>query len=149
MNEHKKNFEKHWRTLFDSLFGDVEEIDDINAQEILQSAGIDYDSVRKLMYNRAAEKAASLRLSGQSVPVDLQQTLDAFRPLDAPPRNEEEARKQAQGVILGFLGPQSEAPPSLRFALSYRNRGELTDADVGLLDSIVDKLKKQVGRKER
>ena len=148
MKKNEKKPEKYWREVFDSLFGNIDEIDDLEATEILKSANIDYESVRLMMYNKAAQSAATVRLSGKVVSPDLQQALDAFRPLDAPPRNEEEARKQAQGVIGKFLGQSAEVAPSLRFALSYRNRDELTSADVKLLDSVVNKLKKQLGRKE-
>lgn len=148
MKNDDKKLEKHWRDIFDKLFGDIEEIDDVEATEILKSANIDYESVRRMMYNKAAESAVSLRLNGKAVSPDLQQALDAFRPLDAPPRNYEEARKQAHGVIGKYLGQSKEVVPSLRFALSYRNRDELTSADVKLLDSVVNKLKKRLGRKE-
>jgi len=147
----KKNddekFERDRRNLLDCLFGGIEEIDGLDAQQILQAAGVDYGSVRRMMYDKAAHSAASLRLSGKPVPADLQRALEAFRPPDAPPRNEDEARRQAHGVIADFLG-KAEVPASLRFALSYRNRGELTGADVKLLDSMVKKLKEKLGRKE-
>lgn len=148
MKNDDKKFEKYWKNIFDTLFGDIEEIDVLEATDILKSANVDYESVRQMMYNKAAESAVSLRLNGRAVSPELQQTLDAFRPLDAPPRNEEEARKQAHGVIGQFLGQSTKVTPSLRFALSYRNRDELTSADVKLLDSVVNKLKKQLGRKE-
>lgn len=142
----KRNEEKpdKLKKVFDSLFGDIEEMDGLEARHLLQLSGIDHESVRRKMYEKLAQSAVSFRLKGKPVPAELQQALDSFRPLDAPPRNEEEAKRQAHNVIDRFLGQRAESRAILRFAFSYRNRNELTVADVNLLDSIVNKLKKQV-----
>jgi hypothetical protein len=146
MNQNENKFDKRWKVVFDSLFGNIEEMDGPEAEEILRSAGIDYESVRRKMYDKLAQSATALRLEQKAVSEDIQQALNAFRPLDAPPRSEDEAKKQARGIIDRFFGKAIEGQPTLRFALSYRNRGELTEADVKLLDSVVDKLKKQIGQ---
>lgn len=135
-------------TVFESLYGSIEEIDVQEAGELLQSAGIDHESVRLKMYERLTKSAASFRLKRVPVPQDLQQALNAFRPLDAPPRNEEEAKRQARTTIDKFLEQAGKPPESMRFAFSYRNRGELTGTDVKLLDSVVDKIRKRLGRIE-
>jgi hypothetical protein len=134
--------------IFESLSGDIEEIDVSEAGELLQSAGIDYDSVRRKMYESLTERAASFRLKGEPVPADLQQALNVFRPPNAPPRNEEEAQRQARSMVGRFLEEAGRPPESLRFAFSYRNRGELTKRDIRLLDSVADELRKRLGHKE-
>ncbi len=139
---------QHWKRLLDALFGEFEDMDAAEAEQILESAGIDYEAVKRRMYDKLSANAASLRLKGKNVPADLQEALEAFRPLDAPPRTEEEAKRQAQGMLSRFLGKQPEVPGSLRFAFSYRNRGELTPEDVRLLDSMVEKLKGKLGQEK-
>jgi hypothetical protein len=139
---------QHWKKLLDPLFGEIDDMDASEAEQILESAGIDYEAVKRRTYDKLSASAASLRLKGKSVSADLQEALEAFRPLDAPPRTDEEAKRQAHGMLGRFLGKQAGVLGSLRFAFSYRNRGELTPEDVRLLDSMVEKLKGKLGREE-
>jgi TPR repeat protein len=139
---------QRWAKLLDPLFGEIEDMDEAEVEHILRSAGVDYEAVKKRAHDRLTACAASFRLEGKNVPADLQEALEAFRPLDAAPRNQQEANKQAQRMLGKVLEKGTGALGSLHFAFSYRNRGELTPEDIELLDSIVDKLKKKLDREE-
>ncbi len=137
--------------LFDSaehVLGPVEEMTVDDVTEVLEESGIDTDALSRRMYEKLAEVAGRYYSKNQDVPVLLAQALKEFRPADTPTSDPETAAQRAKQWVAKLLAPRPSAR-RLEVGYSFRNRkGELSAKDSAVLESLAEKLRTKVERKD-
>jgi hypothetical protein len=135
-----------------ALFGTPDEIGEDEAQQLLNEAGLDSESINERLYKQLYAEAQKFWIAKKELPPLLKKALEDLRPLSAPPRNQSELARQAKAgverivekakLLASALVP--DAP--LEFAESYRNKQGLTETDRKSLDAVQKQLKKKIER---
>jgi hypothetical protein len=137
--------------LFDSgeqVLGPVEEITVDDVTEMLEESGIDTEALSRRMYEKLTDLAGRYYSKNQDVPVQVAQALDQFRPADIPTSDPATAAQRARQLVAKLLAPRPAAR-ALEVGYSFRNRkGELSSEDNAILESIAEKLRTKVQRKD-
>ena len=138
--------------LSDALFGSANEIDDQEADQLLQDAGVDAEALNDRLYKRLYAEAQQYWTARKDLPPLLKKALDDLRPLSAPPRNEAELARQAKAGIerliekAKLLASALVPEESLTFAESYRRKQGLTQKDRRKLDAVQHQLRQRIRR---
>jgi hypothetical protein len=142
-NEERRN---RMSKLSDSLFGDAEEIDRGEAEELLRTAGLDPETIASEVYARLYRQAQEYWIANKPLPPLLKNAIDELRPLTAPPRNEKELGSQARTRMERKVEEARSFPvwtqsttPEFRPS-AYRNKSELSEKDKTVLDEITKRL---------
>jgi hypothetical protein len=137
--------------LSDSLFGDPSEMDAAEADELLAAAGVDASELENRMYSRLYSEAQKHWMKQENLPPLLKMALEDLRPTPAPPRNESELTRQAKSSVERLIEVAKLLPSLLQdqtpsFATAYRHKGELADADKGLIEKAKVDLQRKLRR---
>jgi hypothetical protein len=136
--------------LSDKVFGAPNEMDVIEAEDLLRAADIDPEELKALFHTRFDGLAKAYAAKGQRVPPLLRQALADFRPGVSHSRAERELLREAQTSIRHLLKQAKQLPqllarlPSLTLAAAYRSKKELSEQDRKLLDEVVEGLQRRV-----
>ncbi|MBI3477349.1 MAG: hypothetical protein HY010_16575 [Acidobacteria bacterium] len=138
-----------FRDVVDALVPSLEELDDEEVANLLESSGIDADAVTAKAHQRLQELAGRRYLSqGKSVPAELRDALHQLKPASFADRVNTEANK-AKAAIRSIFDKVKEtvalAEPGLTQAAmqpAFRNKKDLTDADRKQLATLQDELDK-------
>lgn len=137
--------------LFDSaerVLGPIEEMDADDVTEILEESGIDTEALNRRMYEKLTELAGRYYSGNRDVPTQLAQALNEFRPADVPTADPATALQRAKQWVAKLVGP-GPAARRLEVGYSFRNRkGELSGQDSAVLESLAEKLRTKVERKD-
>lgn len=132
----------------DQVLGPIEEMDADDVIDLLEESGIDTDALDRRMYERLSELAGRYHGRNQDVPAQLAQALNAFRPADVPSADPETALQRAKQWVARRVGHLPSAR-RLEVGYSFRNRkGELSGQDSAVLESLAEKLRAKVERKD-
>jgi len=157
---HKKLNPRETRNKFtrfsEALFGEPCEIDEAEAIELLAAAGVDSSELDASLYSRLASVAQGYWVNQKSVPPLLKQALSELRPASAPARNDKELATQAKSFVESLVETVKMIPALSRyqaptFSTSYRNKGQITEADKCLIDKAKSELEeklRKMGAKE-
>jgi hypothetical protein len=132
--------------LSDKVFGAPNEMDAVEAEELLRAANIDPQELKERFHARFDALAKKYAAKGQRVPPLLKQALADFRPGLSHSRAERELAREAQTSIRQLLKQAKQLPqrlanlPSLTLAAAYRNKKELSEQDKKLLDEVAEDL---------
>jgi hypothetical protein len=135
----------------DRLFGDPEEVDATEADELLAAAGLDSSELENRMYSRLHSEAQKHWMKQEALPHLLKKALADLRPTTAPARNEFELTQQAKSSVERLIEVAKLLPTLLQsqtptFATAYRRKGELTDTDKDLIERAKIDLQKKLRR---
>ena len=135
--------------LSDRLFGDPEEVDATEADELLAAAGLDTSELENRMYSRLHQEAQKYWMKQEALPPLLKKALADLRPATAPARNESELAQQAKSSVERLCEAAKLLPALLQgqtptFATAYRRKGELTDTDKELIEQTKIDLQKKL-----
>lgn len=137
------------RNLSKQLFGEITEISEEEAEELLNLAGIDSVILKERMYQLLSSQAREARMKGKALSAFLEEALEDLRPESAPARTEEELKTQATSKLSALLTSlqRAFAPAQLRFA--YRKKKELSQSDRQFLDKIAKTVEERAKGTER
>jgi hypothetical protein len=136
--------------LSDRVFGAPNEMDVVEAVDLLRAADIDPEELRARFHARFDGLAKEHAAKGQRVPPLLKQALADFRPGVSNSRAERELLREAQTSIRHLLKQVKQLPqllaklPSLTLAAAYRSKKELSEQDRKLLDEVAEVLQRRV-----
>ncbi|MCI0724930.1 MAG: hypothetical protein L0338_39100 [Acidobacteria bacterium] len=131
------------RSMYEHLFGGIDEIPADEAEELLRAAGIDPNALGKRMYDMLASQANAFRMKGQALPPLLEEALEDLRPESARPRTEEELKKQASGKLSTLLTQLGHTLAPVQLSFAYRNKQDLSEKDKRFLDSLAKKVEER------
>ena len=132
--------------LADSLADDNATNDD-ELRRQLQESGIDPDRLRARFHRSATRIAKREQVARRSVPLALQQAIEATRPADS---SEDQAGDQSDTALriadhwLDRLLSPLRFPSNLETARAYRKNSQLTKSDQQELDQLESELKERV-----
>src|ERR1700735_2746819 len=132
--------------LADSLADDNATNDD-ELRRQLQESGIDPDALRARFHHSATQIAKREQVARRSVPLALQQAIEATRPADSP---EDQAGDQSDNALriadhwLDRLLSPLRFPSNLETARAYRKSSQLATSDQQELDQLESELKERV-----
>ena len=136
--------------LSDKVFGAPNEMDVVEADDLLRAADIDPEELKARFHARFDGLAKAYAAKGQRVPPLLRQALADFRPGVSHSRAERELLREAQTSIRHLLKRAKQLPqllaklPSLTLAAAYRGKKELSERDKKLLDEVAEDLQRRV-----
>lgn len=138
-----------WNALSDGLFGEADEIDVAEAEELLKATGIDPVRLEENLYRRMLAHREKQLGDGKPVPELLEQAIRDLQP-SAGPQDDESHRLQTVRLHMKRLLEEIRNLPELfktgvepTFVAAYRNRKELSVRDKKTLDKIAAELRKK------
>jgi hypothetical protein len=135
--------------LSDKVSGAPNEMDVVEAEDLLRAADIDPEELKARFHARFDGLAKTYAAKGQRVPPLLKQALADFRSGVSHSRAERELLREAQTSIRHLLKQVKQLPqllaklPSPRLAAAYRSKKELSEQDKKLLDEVVEDLQRR------
>jgi hypothetical protein len=135
--------------LSDKVFGAPNEMDVVEAEDLLRAADIDPGELRARLHARFDGLAKAYAAKGQRVPPLLKQALADLRPGVSHSRAERELLREAQTSICHLLKQANQLPqlllklPSPTLAAAYRSKKELSEQDKKLLDEVAEDLQRR------
>jgi Zn-dependent peptidase ImmA (M78 family) len=132
--------------LADSLADDNATNDD-ELRRQLQESGIDPDTLRARFHRSATRIAKREQVARRSVPLALQQAIEATRPADSPEDQAEDQPDTALRIAdhwLDRLLSPLRFPSNLETARAYRKNSQLSKSDQQELDQLESELKERV-----
>jgi len=135
-------------SLSEDLFGDPNEVDSREAQELLRAGGIEPNELKSALYQRMLERAETYSDKGEKVPSLLKQALEDLDPRAAEPENESDIAQTSRDAVSRLLAQIKELPALLAghslpvFTAAYRTKKGLSDRDQKLLDEVAENLRK-------
>jgi hypothetical protein len=136
--------------VFENLFGKAIEMDAIEAEALLGTAGIDREVLQANLHRRFERQLRRYRSAGKPVPRLLEKAADDLLPTTAPARNEKELYRQAKQVVRRALERAkvwSRIAEGLEvpvFTMAYRHKKQLSERDKKILDAVTEALRKRV-----
>jgi hypothetical protein len=131
--------------LSDSLLGDPAEVETVEAEELLKTAGIDPAQFTNSLYQRGLQQRENYVGPRRAVPPLLEKALEDLQPPTAEPKvAETAASRKARSAITHLLREVADLPKKLNagfvpaFTTAYRNRTELSAHDKKLLDQVAE-----------
>lgn len=138
-----------WNALSDGLFGEADEIDIAEAEELLKAAGVDPARLEENLYRRMlAHREEHLR-DGKPVPELLEQAIRDLQPGAGPHDDESHLLRTVRLHVKRLLTQIRNLPELLEtgmtpaFTAAYRNRSELSARDKKTLDKMAAELRKK------
>lgn len=135
-----------WNAFSDGLFGEADEIDIAEAEELLKAAGVDPARLEENLYRRMlAHREEHLR-DGKPVPELLEQAIRDLQPGAGPHDDESDLLRTVRFHVKRLLTEIRNLPELLEtpaFTAAYRNRSELSARDKKTLDKMAAELRKK------
>lgn len=142
-----------------SLFGEPEDLEKDELDEILLAGGVDIEASRNRLYERLRLEARSYWMEKKDLPPKLKQALEEFRPHTAPVRTAKELEKRAESNVGRILAAARSALPPLpagkvAFSASFRNaKKEMGAQDQKTIDrlerELLESIESEDGEYER
>ena len=112
-----------------SIFGEPEDLDEDELDQILLAGGVDIEESRRRLYERLRVEAKPYWVAQKDLPTALKQALEEFRPATAPIRTIKELEKRAASNVRRILDAAKSvlaplAPSEVAFSTSFRNAKE-------------------------
>lgn len=136
--------------LSEGLLGDPSEVGSIEAEELLQAAGLDPRKLKNRLCQRMLKRAEEYSHAGRPLPPLLKQAIEDLRPDRDKRVAANSAPATARLAVTRLLQEIAELPKRLSggvmptFSAAYRNKKELTARDKKVLDRVAEDLR---GRK--
>lgn len=138
-----------WSAFSDELFGEADEIDIAEAEELLKAAGVDAVRVEENLYRRMLAHREKHMGDGKPVPELLEQAIRDLQPGAGPQDDESHLLRTVRLHVKRLLTEIKNLPKVLEtgktpaFTAAYRNRSELSVRDKKTLDKIAAELRKK------
>jgi hypothetical protein len=141
---------KRWNTISERLFGEAEEMETAEAEELLKAAGIEPALLKASLYQKMQERSETYAGTGRPVPPLVRKALEDLRPPPARPDREDTGASRTARLAIQHLFDEIAALPQRLsagfvpvFTAAYRNRTELSARDKKTLDKIARDLRKK------
>lgn len=126
----------------EALFGTVDELPEEEVADRLRMDGIDPEALTIRLYNSLKQIARRKRASGEEVPERIMRAIEDTRPMTEPSYSAESTRTRAAKYIkqlVGVMQPSTDLEP----VFDFRNKEELSERDVRILDRHKGRLKQR------
>jgi hypothetical protein len=135
--------------LSDGIFGEPDEVETVEAEELLKSVSIDPARLKRSLYARFQEQSERYRNTGKPLSPLLRQALEDLRPEVNESGEESPLARTATLHVKRLLTAVKNLPRLLEmnaapvFTAAYRKRTELSVRDKKILDKIAEDLRKK------
>lgn len=137
-----------------ALFGEPEDLQEDELDEILVSCGLNVDESRNRLYERLRLEAQPYWMAQKELPTRLKQALEEFRPDTAPVRSDKDLEKRAGASVTRILNAARSAllpvpAGKVVFSTSFRNaKNEMSAEDQATIDRLEKELLESIENEE-